>query len=138
MLTAQENQVTLVSAQGASCAIESAAALANSLQDLTSVNHVQKPSDVQLSSFLHVFSDSRMSRLKKIVWLDAFVARLFISHRTMSKIVIRYLLPHRQGLAADLISGIIVGGVLLNYEPSPKRPGGQEWQPGWPRLLLIL
>jgi FAD dependent monooxygenase len=131
------NQVTPVLALGASCAMESAAALANSLHDLTSGNHIQKPSDAQLHSVLHAYSDARMSRVKKIVRLDAFAARLVISHRTMSKIVSRYLLPHFMGLVADLLSDIVVGGVLLNYERSPKRPGGQEWQPGRLRLLLI-
>ncbi|RPB17841.1 flavo protein monooxygenase [Morchella conica CCBAS932] len=112
--------------QGANCAIESAAALANSLHDLINVRKIHRPSNNEMETCLNLFSQSRKKRMKAICKDAAFVTRLEARDGLLCRLIGRYYAPYCSDFPADVASKLIAGAVMLNYIPMPKRAGG-----GW-------
>lgn len=113
--------------QGANCAIEDAALLANYLRGLINkTKHNGKPSNEELNVILKRFSHDRIQRLQSIYRLSKVVVRLHARQNLFLRLMGRYYMPYSGDLPADMASKSIAGGVHLDFLPLPERPG-----PGW-------
>jgi hypothetical protein len=113
--------------QGANCAIEDAAALANMLHAcvVTTERHC-KPTTKELSTLLEGYTKSRFHRIKKIYQASRLVVRLQARDTLLLRIIGRYYIPRSGDVPADVASKMIAGAVALDFLPMPSRSG-----PGW-------
>ena len=113
--------------QGANCAIEDAALLANYLREsINKTKNTGKPSNEELNALLERLSQDRVQRLQSIYRLSRVVVRLHARQNLFLRLMGRYYLPHTGDLPADQASKSIAGGVYLDFLPLPDRSG-----PGW-------
>ncbi|KAI9728826.1 MAG: hypothetical protein M1834_007213 [Cirrosporium novae-zelandiae] len=127
--------------QGANSAIESAAALANALQNLANIKRSEHPTDAEINGILGGFNRLRLTRMIDISKTSRFVTRFQARDGTFNKLFGRYLVPLAKDLPADMSSKTIAGGVMLKYLPRPKR-SGTGWdlfhpsEPRWIHQIL--
>jgi hypothetical protein len=113
--------------QGANCAIEDAAALANFLSELINTRkYGDRPSNQEIQSILQRFSQSRIRRVKEIYKTARMVVRLHARQNLLLQLVGRFYLPYAGDLPAEMASKVIAGAVQLGFLPPSQRTG-----PGW-------
>jgi 2-polyprenyl-6-methoxyphenol hydroxylase-like FAD-dependent oxidoreductase len=109
---------------GGNSAIESAAALANSLHELLS----QPSSDCSLignvRQALDKYQNSRSIRASATVKVSNLVTRLHAVRGLIEYILAHYLMPNAGDLLVDLASDNWIGATRLNYLPIPPRSLG--------------
>ncbi|OQD97285.1 hypothetical protein PENVUL_c084G02008 [Penicillium vulpinum] len=113
--------------QGANCAIEDVAALANMLHTcvVTTKRHC-KPTTKELSNLLEGYTKTRLDRIEKVYKASRLVVRLQARDTLFLRIMGRYYIPHSGDVPADVASKMIAGAVALDFLPLPSRCG-----PGW-------
>jgi 2-polyprenyl-6-methoxyphenol hydroxylase-like FAD-dependent oxidoreductase len=110
--------------QGANCAIEDAAALANALS--MAINHDSHPSQATIHSLLESVNKTRLARVQEIYKSARLVVRLHARESLALRLVGRYYLPYSGDLPADTASKLIVGGEQLRFL-APSRRAGSRW-----------
>lgn len=113
--------------QGANCAIEDAAALANCLyRALRATPDGSTLSPVELDALLAEFNRTRFRRVLDIYQTSRMVVRLHSRHNLLLRLLGRYYLPYAGDVPADMASKIIAGAESLDFLPLGARSG-----PGW-------
>ncbi|KAL3477319.1 hypothetical protein BJX99DRAFT_269911 [Aspergillus californicus] len=110
--------------QGANCAIEDAAALANLIHTAIKRSDSIRQPDIQ--SLLPEFNKLRLARVKGIDKTARLVVRLHARANLLLRLVGRYYLPYSGDLPADTASKMIADGEKLAFLPPSLRSG-----PGW-------
>ncbi|KAL2820628.1 hypothetical protein BJX63DRAFT_444182 [Aspergillus granulosus] len=110
--------------QGANCAIEDAAALANTIE--AAMRDGQWSSQAAIHFLLHSFQRTRHARVHEVYKSSRLVVRLHARESLLLRLVGRYYLPYSGDLPADTASKIIAGGVELRFLAPSLRSG-----PGW-------
>lgn len=127
--------------QGANSAIESAAALANTLFELVDHRHVQRPSNTEINAAMTRFVQSRLERTASMVKTAGFVTRLQARDGLVNRLIGRYVAPYAGDLPADMSSNAIVGATKLDYIPLPERSSTSYMQArgsiNWPRRISM-
>lgn len=114
--------------QGASMAIEDAAALANLLQSLRKGLSTWPPTDGQVQTLLHQYRSIRHGRVNSVYKSSRFLVRLHVRDGLLKTLFGRYYIPYAGNLPAYIGSKSIADGVLCDFLPPPRRSGG-----GWER-----
>ena len=114
--------------QGANSAIESAAALANSLHDLTRTQGIHSPSDQHIDACLEAFNSSRLERAKGIVKESMFLTRLQARDGFVKSFIGRYIVPYAGDYPARHASKSVRAAPKIDFLPLPHRVGN-GWQP---------
>ncbi|KAL5339003.1 hypothetical protein BJX70DRAFT_408457 [Aspergillus crustosus] len=110
--------------QGANCAIEDAAALANAIKD--AIDDDSQRSHATIQSLLQSFNKSRLNRVQEVSKSARLVVRLHARQTLPLRLIGRYYLPYSGDLPADTASRLIAGGVQLSFLAPSLRSG-----PGW-------
>ncbi|KAL4760327.1 FAD-dependent oxidoreductase [Aspergillus foveolatus] len=92
--------------QGANCAIEDAAALANAIS--MAIKHDHHPSQAAIHSLLQSVSKTGLPRVQEIYKSARLVVRLHARESFVLRLVGRYYLPYSGDLPADTASKLIV------------------------------
>jgi hypothetical protein len=112
--------------QGANCAIEDAAALANVLS--MAIKHdFHYPSPSTIHALLESFNKTRLARVQKIYKSARLVVRLHARESLILRLVGRYYLPYSGDLPADTASKLIVRGEQLRFL-APSRRSEPRWE----------
>ncbi|KAJ0414741.1 hypothetical protein BJY00DRAFT_305362 [Aspergillus carlsbadensis] len=101
--------------QGANCAIEDAAALANALS--MAIKHDHHPSQAEIDSLLQSVTETRLARVQEIYNSARLVVRLHARESLILRLVGRYYLPYSGDLPADTASKLIANGEQLRHGP---------------------
>ena len=107
--------------QGANSAIESAAALANTLHNLKKAHDVRLLSTSEIGTALNTFANSRLNRTSSMVKTAAFVTRLQARDGWINQVIGRYCAPYLGDLPADMSSSVLMGASRVDYVPLPPR-----------------
>ncbi|KAL4944973.1 hypothetical protein BDV06DRAFT_232152 [Aspergillus oleicola] len=110
--------------QGANCAIEDAAALANAIVSISRSSEENLSTEIE--SALDFFHRSRLVRVREIYDSARMVIRLHARETFNLKFLGRYYLPYTGDLPADTASRMIAAGVHLSFLAPSRRSG-----PGW-------
>lgn len=107
--------------QGANSAIESAAALANTLHDMINTHNIQQPSDKEIDTYLELFTESRRERTTSIAKTSGVVTRMHARDGLINKLIGRYYVPYAKDFPADMCSNVMLGATKLDFIPVSKR-----------------
>ncbi|CZR68336.1 related to hydroxylase [Phialocephala subalpina] len=107
--------------QGGNSAIESAAALANSLHEINEGNKRAKPSLGKLRNALKRYEQSRQFRAKRICDTANDLTRLEAFATLKHKIIGKYILPRAGDFLADSQCDVMIGATKLDILPVPPR-----------------
>ncbi|CAG7973293.1 unnamed protein product [Penicillium olsonii] len=127
--------------QGANCAIEDAAVLANLLHDALKTEPVDsRLSDQKMRAILQTLNATRLNRVREIYKGARFVVRLHARHSLFLRLLGRYYVPHSGDLPADTASKVIAGSGDLKFLPPSQRvgPGWEEFQAKRPVPIIFL
>ncbi|CZR66056.1 uncharacterized protein PAC_15957 [Phialocephala subalpina] len=124
------HKVTPNAGAGGNAAIESAAALANSLSKLSKLNNT-KPSLDQIRKALLEFYDKRSVRANLIVEKANKLGRIESFATIKDKLLANYLLPNLGDTLVDGSCETMTGAELLEFLPPPPRSlkGTMPWNP---------
>ncbi|KAJ5309707.1 uncharacterized protein N7443_002168 [Penicillium atrosanguineum] len=121
------HKMTPNTGEGANCAIEDVAALANMLNARGVTNgRLCKLSTEELSTLFEDYSKTRFDRISSIYNISRLVVRLHIRDTLLLRLLGRYYMPHSGDLPMNVASKMIAGAVALDFLPLPSRSG-----PGW-------
>ncbi|KAL8788617.1 MAG: hypothetical protein Q9195_007212 [Heterodermia aff. obscurata] len=123
--------------QGANSAIESAAVLANNLNNLVRRQGINAPTNQQLESSLKAFAGSRLQRAKDTVKSAGFLTRLQARDGIALRVVGRYIVPFAGDFPADQASSVMRAAPQLDYLPLGGRVG-DYWGKEQSQALLWL
>lgn len=113
--------------QGANCAIEDAAALANKLHDALRAKHPgDKLYDDEIEDVLSEFSNIQVKRISRIYNVSWIAARLQSRANLVYRVLLRYFAPYAGDKPAKRVLRILEGATVLDFIPLPTRSG-----PGW-------
>ncbi|GIK01937.1 hypothetical protein Aspvir_005978 [Aspergillus viridinutans] len=107
--------------QGANCAIEDAASLANLLHEFLISNQVGKPSTEQLDERLRQYTAERNRRVDKIYSIARTVVRLHARDTFYLRFFGRYVLPYAGDMPARAASKAIKDAPKLDFIPVSAR-----------------
>jgi hypothetical protein len=116
------HKVTPNAGAGGNMAIESAAALANSLYSLVH-NHTNEKQKIQLPEItraLEAYHNSRKDRVKLLTSDANNFTRIEAFHTLKDTLTAKYLLPNAADYLIDSWSGTLVGAIKLDFLPAPK------------------
>lgn len=119
--------------QGANCAIEDAAALAN----IIGMTIAARNPTWKMQLLLKQFNQTRLLRVKEIYQVARLVARLHTRETFALRVLGRYCLPFTGNLAVNKVSRIIAGAVQLSFLP-PSQRAATSWQKFHPGNDLLL
>ncbi|KAF9766742.1 hypothetical protein IL306_000815 [Fusarium sp. DS 682] len=105
---------------GGNAAIESAAALANSIKAMVDKHSEGPPPENEVKKCLDGYQNSRERRAASIVDICGKITRLQALQGTFERVFFRFLLPRLGDFLADMGSNIFVGAPMLEYLPPPK------------------
>lgn len=108
------------SGQGGNWAIESAAALANTLEEMVKRTSGQPNLD-HLREALSAYQESREPRTKEVCEMAAFATRLEAFENPMHRIMSLYVVPYAGDMLVDVHCQSISGAPSLNFLPQPER-----------------
>lgn len=111
--------------QGANCAIEDAAALANAIH--SALEHDNHPSMAEVQSFLRSFNEARLPRVREIYRSASVVVRMHARQNLALRLVGRYYLPYSGDVPANTASKLIADGVQLSFL-APSLHSGPGWE----------
>nr|BDO47155.1 FAD-dependent monooxygenase BrvE [Penicillium bialowiezense] len=127
--------------QGANCAIEDAAVLANLLHDALKTEQVgSRLSDQKMRAILQTLNATRLYRVREIYKGARFVVRLHARHSLFLRLLGRYYVPRSGDLPANTASKVIAGSADLKFLPPSQRlgPGWEKFQAKRPVLIVFL
>ena len=107
--------------QGANCAIEDAASLANLLHEFLISSQNSRPSTEQTDKSLRQYTAERKARMHKINKVARLVVRLHARDNFFLRFFARYVLPYAGSIQARGASKAIEGAARLKYIPVPAR-----------------
>ncbi|KAF4334071.1 FAD NAD(P)-binding domain protein [Fusarium beomiforme] len=105
---------------GGNAAIESAAALANSIKAMVGKHPEGPPPMTEVKKCLDGYQRSRESRAASIVDICGKVTRLQAVQGTVERLFFWLFLPRLGDFLADMGSNIYIGAPMLEYLPPPK------------------
>jgi hypothetical protein len=105
---------------GGSVAIESAAALANSIKTMVVKHRDGPPPGNEVKKCLDAYQNSRERRAASIVDICGKVTRLQALQGGFERVFFRLFFPRLGDFLADMGSNIFVGAPMLEYLPPPK------------------
>lgn len=111
-----------VGAHGGSCAIESVAALANSLTHHLHLCSDKGANSETIQSIFETYQKTREARVRKIAGTVHFMTRLGTWDNCMMRFVGRYVLPWLNDVT--LVSGLVKEAVKVDFLPIPSRSKG--------------
>ncbi|KAL5363168.1 hypothetical protein BJX96DRAFT_167256 [Aspergillus floccosus] len=115
--------------QGANCAIEDAAALANKIHDALKAKHPgNRICDEGIEDVLSEFSNIQVKRISKIYNVSRIAVRLQTRANLVYMVVLRYLVPYAGDTPAKTALRILEGATVLDFIPVPTR-SGPSWTP---------
>jgi salicylate hydroxylase/FAD dependent monooxygenase len=115
--------------QGANCAIEDAAALANKIHEgLKARRPTHRLGDEEIDALLSEFSNLHVKRISRIYSVSRTVVRLQTRANLVYRVMLRYLVPYAGDIPAKRVLNILEGAVVLDFLPLPAR-SGQGWAP---------
>lgn len=110
--------------QGANCAIEDAASLANSIYDgLKTKTHADRLSDDEIEYVLCRFSRVQFYRMTKIYKVSRVVARLLTCDNIFWWLILRYFIPYAGNVPAERALKIFEDAMTIKFVPLPLRSG---------------
>jgi 2-polyprenyl-6-methoxyphenol hydroxylase-like FAD-dependent oxidoreductase len=109
---------------GGNSAIESAAALANSLQEMLSRPGSNPSSTDTVREAMLRYQETRKGRASSTVKVANLVTRLHAMRGFIERIIAYYIMPNAGDLLVDLASDSWIGAIRLEYLPIPKRSLG--------------
>ncbi|KUJ21599.1 FAD/NAD(P)-binding domain-containing protein [Mollisia scopiformis] len=112
------HKVTPNAGAGGNAAIESAAALANSLATL---KNTKKPSLVEIQTALRQFYEKRHERANVIIETANKLTRIEALETLKDKAIVYYALPYLADSLVNRNSNSTIGAELLDFLPEPKR-----------------
>ncbi|KAF7180409.1 hypothetical protein CNMCM7691_009577 [Aspergillus felis] len=113
--------------QGANCAIEDAAALANKIHDALRAKHPgHRLCDEEIENVLSEFGNVQVERISKVYNVSRIAVRLQTRANLVYRVVLRYLVPYAGDKPAKRAVRILEGATVLDFIPVPTRSG-----PGW-------
>lgn len=107
--------------QGGNSAIESAAALANSLASLLQASHESSPAVEELNKCLQSWQEKRRPRVQAIFKSAYSLTRLEALSTLKSKAIAHYLMPYLEHYLVDKSSRTFVGATKIDYLPPPAK-----------------
>ncbi|KAH7207801.1 uncharacterized protein BKA55DRAFT_586548 [Fusarium redolens] len=107
-------------AAGGNAAIESAAALANSIKAMVDEHREVPPPENEVKKCLNGYQNSRERRAASIVDISGKLARLQVLQGTLERVFFRLLLPRLGDFLQDMASNMFIGAPMLEYLPPPK------------------
>lgn len=111
-----------VGAHGGSCAIESVAALANSLTHHLRLCFDNDDDGKTIQSVFETYQKTRETRVRKIAGTVHFMTRMVTWDNYMMRFVARYVLPWLNDVT--LVSGLVKEAVRVDFLPLPSRSKG--------------
>ena len=111
-----------VGAHGGSCAIESVAALANSLTHHLRLCFDKDDDGKKIQSIFETYQKTREARVRKIAGTVHFMTRMVTWDNCMMRFVARYVLPWLNDVT--LVSGLVKEAVRVDFLPIPSRSKG--------------
>ncbi|KAJ5545480.1 FAD binding monooxygenase [Penicillium sp. DV-2018c] len=133
--------------QGANCAIEDAASLANVLYDaLKTGSYPRSLSDQEIDYHLSRFNKLRVDRVAGIYKASRLVVRLQTRDNLLWKFVLRYYVPYSGNDPIERAMKLLENAAALNYIPLPQRSGARwmlskkkkETHFAWPSAVLLI
>ncbi|CZR65573.1 uncharacterized protein PAC_15473 [Phialocephala subalpina] len=115
------HKMTPNAGNGGNSAIESAAALANSIKSLLGDSGTDKPSLPAIVNCLKEYHASRKIRTSQIIKSGNDLTRLHALKDFKNKVMAHYVVPHSGDFAANLMSDTMIGATLISYLPPPSR-----------------
>lgn len=106
---------------GGNAAIESAAALANSIKAMSDRSRQKKFSAREVKEALMGYQESRRKRAAEVLKLAGSFTRLEALEKPMDRVVAHYLLPWLGDSLMDIHTDIMIGATKLSYLPPPPR-----------------
>ncbi|KAH7308987.1 hypothetical protein B0I35DRAFT_515348 [Stachybotrys elegans] len=106
--------------QGGNWAIESAAALSNTIQDLVKQTDGQPTLD-QVRKALYAYQEGRKPRTKDVCEMAGFATRLEAFENPMHRIMSLYVVPYAGDMLVDVHCQSVSGAPQLNFLPQPER-----------------
>ncbi|PYI23585.1 monooxygenase [Aspergillus violaceofuscus CBS 115571] len=107
--------------QGGNSAIESAAALANSLASLLQASHESSAAIEELNYCLQSWQEKRRPRVQAIFKSAHSLTRLEALNTLKDKAIAHYLMPHLEHYLVDKSSRTFVGATKIDYLPPPAK-----------------
>lgn len=114
--------MTPVAAHGGNCAIESVAALANSLEHHLHLRSDQGVDSETIQSIFQTYQKTREARVRKIAGTVYFLTRLATWDDHVKKFLGRYVLPWFNDVT--LVSKLVKEAVKVDFLPIPSRAKG--------------
>ncbi|KAH8691172.1 flavoprotein monooxygenase [Talaromyces proteolyticus] len=133
------HKMTPNNGQGANSAIEDAATLASLVNRLICTEGVANPSAPQIDTLLQEYQALRYYRVGRVYKRSRFAVRFQTRNDLFKSLVGRYLLPYASDRLADMVSGLVADGDIIDFLPPPKRIGSgwsQYSTGGHPDLLV--
>ncbi|KAF4416113.1 FAD/NAD(P)-binding domain-containing protein [Fusarium austroafricanum] len=107
-------------AAGGNAAIESAAALANSIKALVDKHRKELPPENEVKECLEGYQKSRERRAASAIYISSKLTRLHALQGTLERIFVSLLLPRLGDFLQDMASNMFIGATMLEYIPPPK------------------
>ncbi|KAJ9417961.1 hypothetical protein QL093DRAFT_2565917 [Fusarium oxysporum] len=107
-------------AAGGNAAIESAAALANSIKAMVDKHGEGPPPVNEVKKCLNGYQNSRERRAASIVDISGKLTRLQALQGTLERVFFRLLLPRLGDFLQDMASNMFIGAPMLDYLPPPR------------------
>jgi hypothetical protein len=107
-------------AAGGNAAIESAAALANSIKAMVDRHGEGSPPESEVKKCLNGYQNSRERRAACIVDMSGKLTRLQALQGAFERVFFRLLLPRLGDFLQDMGSNIFIGAPMLEYLPPPR------------------
>ncbi|KAH6989863.1 hypothetical protein EDB80DRAFT_881882 [Ilyonectria destructans] len=105
---------------GGNAAIESAAALANSIKGMVDRHGCEQPSESDIEECLRGYQKCREERAAAVVDTSGKLTRLQALRGPFDRVFFRYLLPNSGDFLQDMASDMVIGASMLEYLPPPK------------------
>ncbi|ETS86467.1 hypothetical protein PFICI_00295 [Pestalotiopsis fici W106-1] len=115
------HKMTPNAGSGGNAAIESAASLANSLDELIRRFPTQRPNLEEVRAALLKCQQERSERASSTVAMSAYVTRLHAVRGPLQRLLAYYVMPHAGDLFVDLGSLAWIGAVKINSLSLPPR-----------------
>ncbi|KAH6989817.1 hypothetical protein BKA56DRAFT_653104 [Ilyonectria sp. MPI-CAGE-AT-0026] len=107
-------------AAGGNAAIESAAALANSIKAMVDRQGGEPPTEREIEEYLRGYQKCREERAASVVDASAKHIRLQALRGPLERVFFRLFFPMLGDLLQDMASDVAIGATILEYLPPPK------------------
>jgi hypothetical protein len=115
-----ENRIDNIPGFGGNQAIESAAALSNSIKKLSDKSNGQRPTQVQIVACLQDYQKSREVRAAAAIEASNFITHVQALATWGHTVFARYGLRYMGDFLENMTSDVTVGAIRIDYLPLPK------------------